>query len=126
MKSWCIETTTPRKRNGGPRTGEGSETGSGPQMIRAMFSSTMPIAIVVRITRNAGRPRSGKYTSTMKTMPTSAIATMVMAQAIATGSSCVTAQLMPMKAPSIRSWPCAKLTICTVLKISSKPSATSA
>ena len=59
MKSWCIEMTTPAKRSGGPRTGEGSDTGSGPQTISAMFSNTMPIAMVVRITRNGGRPRKG-------------------------------------------------------------------
>jgi len=62
----------------------------------------------------------------MNTTPTSAMATMVMAQAAATGNSWVTAQLMPMKAPSISNWPCAKLTICTVLKINSRPRATRA
>ena len=121
-----MEITTPAKRKGGPWIGEGSDTGSGPQMISARFSRTMPIAIVVKMTRKAGRPRNGKYTSTMNTTPTSAIATMVTAHAAAIGSSWVTAQLMPMNAPSIRSWPCAKLTICTVLKIRSRPSATRA
>lgn len=86
----------------------------------------MPMAMVVRITRNGGRPRSGKYTSTMNATPISAIATMVTAQAIAIGSSWLTAVLTPMKAPSISNCPCAKLTIPTVLKISSRPSATSA
>ena len=62
----------------------------------------------------------------MKTMPITAMAAMVTSQAISIGSSCCTAPVKPMNAPSIRSCPWAKFTICTELKISSSPSATNA
>ena len=51
MNTTCLEMPTSPSFHCAEPKGEGTDCGSGPKMISTRFSSTMPTAMVVRITR---------------------------------------------------------------------------